>query len=175
MTFFLQKVSIDMDGLWRMQMLREAASKRDIWKRKVEQVAEEADSLRLSLDKYNVQQHRRQVEEQQRTELLQRRAEGRPAMDLGAEVAARRHVENSKRVVEEAYQTGIGVLSAMSGQRDRLKFAQRKVLDVLNGLGLSDSVLRVAERRIAVDKLIAYGGMLGITVLLIVLYWWLKA
>jgi len=42
---------------------------------------------------------------------------------------------------------------------------------VLNTVGLSDSVLRIAERRISVDKLIAYGGMLVITVLLITLYW----
>ena len=170
----LQKISIDMDGLWRMQMLREAASKRDIWKRKVEQVAEEADALRTALDKCSAKQHRRRLEDEQRQELLQRRADGRPAIDLGAEVAARRHVTNSRQVAEEAYQTGVSVLTAMSGQRDTLKNAHRKVLDVLNAVGLSDSVLRLAERRIAVDKLIAYGGMLGVTILLIVLYWWLK-
>lgn len=155
-------------------MLREAASKRDIWKHKVEQVAEEADALRIALDKCSDRQHRRHLEESQRHELMQRRAEGRPAIDLGAEVAARKHVQNSKQVAEEAYQTGVSILSAMSGQRDHLKSAQRKMLDVLNSMGLSDSVLRVAERRIAMDKLIAYGGMLGITLLLILMYWWLK-
>jgi Golgi SNAP receptor complex protein 2 len=171
----LQKISIDMDGMWRMQMMREAASKRDIWKRKVEAVAEEADAMRSGLDRCGSRQARRQTEEAQHAELLQRRADGRPAMDLGAEVASRRHVENSKRAAEEAYLTGVDVLGAMAGQRDRLKSAQRRVFDVLNAVGLSDSVLRVAERRLAVDKLIAYGGMLGVTVLLIVLYWWLKS
>lgn len=171
----LQKISVDMDGLWRMQSMREAPSKRDIWKRKVEQVAEEADALRVALDRFSIRHHRRQVEDAQRQELMQRRAEGRVAMDLGAEVAARKSIANSKSVVEEAYQTGIGILSAMSGQRDRLKSAQRKVLDVLNGLGMSDSVLRLAERRIALDKLIAYGGMAALTLTLIALFWWLKA
>lgn len=170
----LQKLSVDMDGLWRMQSMREAPSKRDLWKRKVEQVAEEADALRVALDKFGVRQHRRLVEEATRQELMQRRADGRPAMDLGAEVAARRSVQNSKAVIEEAYQTGVSVLGAMSGQRDRLKSAQKKVLDVLNAVGLSDSVLRIAERRIAVDKLIAYGGMVLITGLLFGLYWWLQ-
>ena len=134
----------------------------------------EADALRTALDRFGARQQRRQVEDDTRQELLQRRLDGRPAMDLAAEAAARRSVHNSKAVLEEAYQTGVGVLGAMAGQRDRLKGAQRKVLDVLNAVGLSDSVLRIAERRIAVDKLIAYGGMLLITGLLVGLYWWLK-
>ncbi len=83
-------------------------------------------------------------------------------------------MHRSKQVAEEAYQTGVSVLAAMSQQRDRLKSAHRKVLDVLNTIGLSDSVLRVAERRIAVDKLIAYGGRAEVTLILIVLYWWFK-
>ena len=171
----LQKLSVDMDGLWRMQSLREAASKRDLWKRKVEQIADEADALRTALDRCGQRQHRKLTDEAHRQELLQRRADGRPTMDLGADAAARKSIHNSKAVVEEAYITGVGVLGAMSGQRDRLKSAHRKVLDVLNAVGLSDSVLRVAERRIAIDKLIAYGGMVVITLLLIFLYWRLKA
>lgn len=171
----LQKISVDMDSMWRMQSMREPASKRDIWKRKVEQVAEEADALRVALDRFGARQHRRTVDEAHRQELMQRRIDGKPAMDLGAEVAARKSVHNSKAILEEAYQTGVGVLGAMAGQRERLKSAQRKVLDVLNAVGLSDSVLRVAERRLAVDKLIAYGGMLAITILLFGLYWWFKA
>jgi len=34
----LQRLSGELDAVWRMQSLREPASKRDIWKRKVEQV-----------------------------------------------------------------------------------------------------------------------------------------
>ena len=33
-----QRLSGELDGVWRMQSLREPAAKRDIWKRKVEQV-----------------------------------------------------------------------------------------------------------------------------------------
>ena len=63
---------------------------------------------------------------------------------------------------------GVATLAAMAGQRDVLKNAHRKVLDVLNTVGMSDSVLRIAERRISVDKLIAYGGMLFVTLLVVV-------
>ena len=39
--------------------------------------------------------------------------------------------------------------------------AHRKMLDALNSIGLSDSLLRVIERRQFLDKLIVYGGMVS--------------
>ena len=56
-----------------------------------------------------------------------------------------------------------------------LQATHRKVLDVLNRVGLSDSLLRLADRRQRLDKLLVYGGMLLATVVLGLLYWWLKA
>jgi golgi SNAP receptor complex member 2 len=153
--------------------------------------------------------YRRQVEEQQRQELL---AQAPGAADFrierDAEAQGISYIENSKRVLEEAFQTGTSVLTNMSGQRERLKasepqpglhyvwphasptwpvvsyqtstFAQicailnqkngkclwlqsahRKMLDVVNSLGLSDSLLRVIERRQRLDKWIVYGGMVS--------------
>ncbi len=42
-----------------------------------------------------------------------------------------------------------------------LQSAQRKLFDVANSLGLSDSVLKVIDRRQKLDKRIVYGGMVG--------------
>ena len=50
--------------------------------------------------------------------------------------------------------------------------AQRKALDVLNSLGLSDSLLRVIDRRQRMDKWITYGGMLVVCLLIGGLLWW---
>lgn len=170
----LQKLSAEMDGVWRMQALTAAPSKRDVWKRKVEQIGEETEALQVAFDRLMVRVHGRRQEEEQRQELLRRRAGGDPFGDINAEVASHRHIQNSKSVIEEAYQTGIGILGAMDSQRERLKSAHRKALDVINAVGLSDSVLRLAERRIAVDKLIAYGGMAAISLLFIALVYWLR-
>lgn len=41
--------------------------------------------------------------------------------------------------------------------------AQRKVLDVLNSVGLSDALLRVIDRRQRLDRWITYGGMVRAT------------
>ena len=65
---------------------------------------------------------RKQVEEQQRQELLQR---SHGAVDYmskrDADSQSMSYLDNSRRVVEEAFQTGTAVLQNMSGQRERLK------------------------------------------------------
>lgn len=52
--------------------------------------------------------------------------------------------------------------------------AQRKMLDVLNSVGLSDRLLRLIDRRQRMDKWIVYGGMLLTVLLLGGLLWWLR-
>lgn len=170
----LRKISVDMDGLWRMHSLKDPPSKRDVWKRKVEQIAEESDALQGAFDRLMMHSKRRHEEEAQRQELLQRRNGGKPFEDIDSDMASRRHIQNSKIAIEEAYQTGVSVLGMMDIQRERLKSAHKKALDIMNAVGLSDSVLRLAERRIAVDKLIAYGGMIGITLIIVAIIYWYR-
>lgn len=50
--------------------------------------------------------------------------------------------------------------------------AQRKVFDIVNYLGLSTTIMNVVERREVVDKYIVYGGMVGITTLLFLIWWY---
>lgn len=65
----IQSLCSKMELLWRSIS---AKSQRDLWKRKVEQVAEEADSLKASLDKYNLRHQRRIQEARERAELIGR-------------------------------------------------------------------------------------------------------
>lgn len=66
---------------------------------------------------------------------------------------------------------GARVLHAMGGQRERLKGAQRRVLDVLNAAGMSEALLRRADRRQRGDALLVYAGMLLVLLLLGLLLW----
>eukprot|EP00250_Pteridium_aquilinum_P002161 c12364_g1_i2 orf=726-1385(-) len=125
----LQQYSIDMDRLWRSQI---AKPHRDLWKRKVEQIMEEADSLRTGLDKYFNRQHRRQTEAKERAELFQRTrgdgSEGARILQVyDEEMQALQSAQNSSRILDEAYATGAAVLVKYAEQRDRLK-----VNDLLN-------------------------------------------
>lgn len=65
---------------------------------------------------------RKQAEEQQRQELLSgSRSAADYAMHRDADSQSMSYIDNSKRVLEEAFQTGTAVLQNMSGQRERLK------------------------------------------------------
>eukprot|EP00884_Botryococcus_braunii_P011927 jgi/Botrbrau1/20735/Bobra.0058s0063.1 len=169
----LSRVSSQMDSIWRMHSLKDTVAKRDLWKRQVEHVSDEVDSLKVALEKHAHRERRKQVEEEQRRELLQHREENGHAyrMDVDAEAQAMGHVERSKKAVEEMFEMGANVLTNMAGQRERLKGTQRKMLDLLNSVGLADSVLRMIERRMKLDKIILYGGMVG-TILFVLLVWW---
>lgn len=165
----IQSLCVDMDRLWRSIA---AKSQRDLWKRKVEQVVEEAESFRTSLDKYISRHQKRMQEVQERAELLGR-ANGESSHILrifDEEAQAVQSVRNSSRMLEEAYATGVAVLSKYSEQRDHLKRAQRKALDVMNTLGLSNTLLRLIERRNRVDKWIKYVGMV-FTIIIVIVFW----
>ena len=139
---------------------------------KVEQVAEEAASLRVALDRVTHRERRRAADAAARADLLAGAPDARAfAADADAEAGALASVRTSKRMLEETLATGAAALVEMSGQRERLKAARTKALDVLHGLGLSDSVLRVIERRQKTDALLAYGGM-GVVTLVLVVCWW---
>ncbi|KAF8393954.1 hypothetical protein HHK36_020156 [Tetracentron sinense] len=90
--------------------------------RKMEQVTEEVDSLKESLDKHFLRNQKRMLEVKERAELFER---------------AR---------------------------------AQRKALDILNTVGISNSVLKLNERRHHLDKWIAYTGM-AVTIIVVYAFW----
>ncbi|KAK9801396.1 hypothetical protein WJX73_006105 [Symbiochloris irregularis] len=173
----LQRTRADMDSIWRMQTLSSAVSKQDIWKRKVEQVSEETDALDLAFNRHLTRQRRRHAEEQDRQQLLDGRTVDGPTWRLqqDTEAASQSSIQNSKKTLEEMFQTGAGILTDMGAQRERLKAAHRKALDILNSLGLSDSLLRVIDRRQRMDKWMTYGGMVLTLCLVAFLWWWLKS
>ncbi|PSS24386.1 Membrin-11 like [Actinidia chinensis var. chinensis] len=169
----IQSLCTDMDRLWR---LIGAKSQRDLWKRKVEQVAEEADSLKESLDKYFLRNQRRTQEARERAELLGR-ANGESSHVLrifDEEAQAMQSARNSSRMLEESYATGVAILAQYAGQRERLKSAQRKALDILNTVGVSNFVLRLIERRHRVDRWIKYVGMFFTIIILIAFWRWTR-
>ncbi|XP_076896481.1 membrin-11-like [Bidens hawaiensis] len=169
----IQTLCSEMDAIWRSVALK---PQRDLWKRKVEQVAEEAESLRESLDRCMQRQQRRMQEAQERAELLGR-TNGESSHILrifDEEAQAMESARNSSRMLEEATATGTAILAKYSEQRERLKGAQRKALDVLNTLGLSNSVLRIIERRNRVDQWIKYAGMILTLIVVIVFLRWVR-
>ncbi|KAJ7960627.1 Membrin [Quillaja saponaria] len=154
----IQSLCVEVDRLCRSIA---AKPQRDLWRRKVEQIAEEAESLKESLGKFLLRNQKRMAEAKERAELLGR-SNGDSAHVLrffDEEAQAMQSVRSSARELQNANAVGEAILSSIHGQRERLKKAQRKALDVLNTVGISNSVLRLIESRHRVDQWIKYAGM----------------
>ena len=57
-------------------------------------------------------------------------------------------------------------LSSLIDQRQRLKGVQRRILDIGGMMGISNSIMRMSERRDKVDRGIVFVGILVTTALL---------
>ncbi|KAE8099743.1 hypothetical protein FH972_017699 [Carpinus fangiana] len=113
------------------------------------------------------------TESKERAELLaSSNGESHVLKIFDEEAQAMQSCRNSGRMLEEASSTGEAILLAMSGSRERLKKAHRKALDVLNTVGLSNSLLRLIERRHRVDNWIKYAGMVLTLIIIFIIWRW---
>lgn len=80
----------------------------------------------------------------------------------------------SASMVNSYLAIGQETLTELFSQRDRVKGVQRKVFDMMNYLGISNSIMKSVEKREAVDKWIVYIGMILITALIFILWWFFK-
>ncbi|CAG9464399.1 unnamed protein product [Pedinophyceae sp. YPF-701] len=172
----LDRISSAMESMWRMQSLNKPARPGDAWKTRVEQVSESASSIRMALEEVMGREGRRRVEQSEREQLLQRVRIGDAADSVrrgfDAEAQAMKSISNSKRILADSLEQGAAILQRMGATRERLKSAHRKVLDVANVLGVSESLLRVIEGRQRIDQRIAYGGMVATLLLIALLLYW---
>ncbi len=76
----------------------------------------------------------------------------------------------SHRNMDDLLNSGSNILGNLREQRHTLKGAQKKILDVANYLGLSNTVMRLIEKRAYQDKFILYGGMI-LTCIIMFLVW----
>lgn len=68
----LTKITQQVESQWRVLVVQETTGKRDIWKRKVEQIVEDGDQYRVSLERFKSRENRRNAEQKDRDELMQR-------------------------------------------------------------------------------------------------------
>jgi golgi SNAP receptor complex member 2 len=177
-----------MEQQFRVLIVLENPAKRDIWKRKVEQVVEECDQFRIALERFGSRESRRMQEVQEREELMRRmngngnmmnnNNNGEVTLNMGtsydAEASAGISMRRSGQMVDDLLETGASILGNLNEQKDRFKSAQRKVLSVLDTLGVSQSVLKVIDRRQRMDQIIVYGGMFLITFLIFIFWWFFR-
>nr|CAD7591200.1 unnamed protein product [Timema genevievae] len=81
-------------------------------------------------------------------------------------------LQNANHGMDDMLKSGAGILENLRDQRSTLKGAHRRLYDIANTLGLSNTTMRLIERRAYQDKFILLGGMLVTTfvITLIIVY-----
>ena len=111
--------------------------------------------------------HASEREAREREELLTHRSNAAvSSIVLDNYAAESSSLSRSNRMANEYLETGREALQSLVGQRERLKGAHQKALDMLNLLGISQSVMRVMQRRNITDRYIVYAVTLAFMLLI---------
>lgn len=165
----LQRINLSMEAILNSAFNMPQAQKSD-WLRKLKSCQTAAasidDSSRLlfrTLDK-------RDEDLRDREKLLHGSA---ASGSSGGDAFAMQSVQQSRRGVEEMLDQAAGVLVRMGATKEVLKKTHRSMLELANSVGISDRILKLADRRRRGDAALVCGGMIVLTIIVIILvvYW----
>jgi Golgi SNAP receptor complex protein 2 len=171
----LQQLKADCHRLENM-VQKEPPHRRQDAKIMVEQFVADCQALDHAL---SVHQQRKEAHAQalrEREELLSRRfvpnsAIGDTTIQVDHHLAENDRLRGVHQGVDSLLDNAGSILSSLQEQKGILKTVQRKFLDIMSTLGLSNTVMRLIERRTAQDKWIFWGGVIvTIVIMFLVVY-----
>jgi Golgi SNAP receptor complex protein 2 len=161
---------------------RETPAQRQVWGMKLKELRVEVANLQRQGDYYNRMMMQRSNYERQREDLLALRRRSRKS---GVDAHGTRIGEamndlaeesdswaSSHNMVSELIGSGQASLSSLVEQRQRLKGIKRVLFQITNKLGLSNSLMRIVERRDATDAYLVFGGMILTLIVLYLCWFW---
>lgn len=155
---------------------REVPSQREIWRRKIMELREDASSIRKQGEYHNRIINSNLRVQKEREELLTRRRRRRDVGLGDAESAMQDLAEestslaSSQNMVGELLMSGQAQLSSLIDQRKRMRGVKRMVLNIGSMLGMSNNTMRMIEKRDENDMYLVFGGML-VTCIVIYVVW----
>ncbi len=171
-TIGLEEMANRLDELDKL-VQKESKLRKEDYRRRVQHLRTMFNTIKTSLvgllkrkEKMNYSTQRRELFAGARTE------EDKDAMAL--ELAENGSLDRSGRMMNDYISVGQETLSELVGQKERLKNIQRKVFDIMNYLGLANSIMKSVDGRESVDKYIVYAGMALITMLIFAIWFFLK-
>ena len=152
---------------------RETPAQREMWRRKILELREEAISIQRQSDYYNRMVNNNVRIQKEREELLTRRRR-RKNEGLGEQESTMQNLthesqslQNSTNMVGELLVSGQAQLNSLVDQKNRMRSVKRTVLIMGNKLGLSNKTMEKIKKIDETDFYLVIGGMV---VTMIVLY-----
>lgn len=144
---------------------RETPAQREIWRRKILEVREDASSLRRQGEYYNRMVNANIQVQKEREALLTRRRRRRNngndtemnMLDLAEESGS---LASSQNMVGDLLNSGQAQLNSLIEQRNRMRGVKRVVLAIGNKIGLSNQTMGMISKRDTSDAYLVFGGMI---------------
>ncbi|KAL0992812.1 hypothetical protein UPYG_G00098800 [Umbra pygmaea] len=151
--------------LERLEILasKEPPNRRQNAKLRVDQLKYDVQHLQTALRNFQHRRYARETQDRDREELLNRTFTTNDAdtsIPIDETLQFNTNLNNAHRGMDDLLGSGSSILTGLRDQRGTLKGTHKKMLDVANMLGLSNTVMRLIEKRATQDKLIMIGGML---------------
>ena len=148
-------------------LLKETTAQRPIWKHKIQELRQEA----AQLQQQGQQQSQTSQYQRQRDELLRRRRKTPQDNDDLTHLAEESHsLESSNYAVMGLISQADASYQELVEQRQRLRGVRKVVFDIGNALGITQSTMRIIERRDITDAYLVAAGMV-ITLLVLYFVW----
>jgi Golgi SNAP receptor complex protein 2 len=151
------------------------AQNRATWTRRSSNLKDDLNSRQRDVDKYLGPMFAKQKEAEDREALLGGRGANKKTDDETTEMLKEhRGLREASNALDEVLESGKGILDSLVGQNKILKGARKKLLDAANVMGVSNSLVKVIDRRQTGDKYLVYGGMAFVLFLLLSLFYLLR-
>ncbi|KAF2347064.1 hypothetical protein FHG87_022180 [Trinorchestia longiramus] len=152
---------------------KEPPQRRSSAKYRVDQLKYDCQHILNSLRMIQQRRALRRQQEEERAALLSRsfttNDNNDTAISLDYSLQHNNRLQSSNRYVDEMLSAGSNILEGLKDQGSILKGAHKRVLDLAATLGMSNTIMRLIERRGAQDKYILFGGMFLVLVVLYLL------
>jgi Golgi SNAP receptor complex protein 2 len=148
------------------------AGRRELWRRRAAALSADAFAQRRAVERFFKVTFAARQELRERGLLLGGAAQRAESVAVNAFVQERASLLGSHAAMDGVAAAAAGVMGALREQRGVLKSAHKRVLDIASSLGVSNSIVRIIERRTVGDKILVYGGSLLIALLMLVLFFW---
>lgn len=158
----------------RSMLLGEPPSRRQVWKARLRDLDDQIAELRGGHARCAARLRHIRSERSVRDELFQRRAGALPQAQMQrGDAVLRVGVVEEARALDESSGTASAILNSGRGaleklvfQKGRLRSVRKKMLDVMNNIGVDRRIIASIERREYSDTLLVYGLMAGMLLLL---------
>ncbi|XP_076247191.1 Golgi SNAP receptor complex member 2 [Calliopsis andreniformis] len=143
-------------------------------KMRVDQLKYDSRHLTAALNSWRNKMIKKQREEAEREALLSRTFTTNDHVDIMIDHNAQHNssLQNAIHGVDDLIQSGSSILDNLRSQRITLKGAHKRLIDIGNTLGLSNTTMRLIEGRVRQDGFVLVGGMVFtcIVMVLVIIY-----